>query len=74
MPDFHLAATINQVGPHEFFVTVSAMAASGANEGTILRTDIATSRLQAEELSADVLLQVAKLVRERGDRVVDVGA
>ena len=71
--DFRLWATINQLAPREFFVSVSAVPAARDGDGaTILETDIATSRERAEALSADMLLRVGKLIRERGDRVVDV--
>lgn len=73
MPDFRIWGTIHQVVPREFAVTVSAVPDDPASgQGAVVEAITVSSRELAVEACADLVLRMGKLVRERGDRVVDV--
>jgi hypothetical protein len=57
MPDFHLAATINQIGPHQFFVTASAVPANGGERAAVL-TVTAPSLQQTNVDMKDLLIEL----------------
>ena len=75
MADFRIWGTINQTAPHESVVTGSAVPHPfGALEGVVVSAHTAPTRELAAEACVNLVLQMGNIVRERGDRVVDVEA
>jgi hypothetical protein len=76
MADFRIWGRIEHLGPREFIVIVSAVPdpPTPAPDRVDVETQTVSSRAAAVEACADLVLQMGKLVRERGDRVVDVEA
>jgi hypothetical protein len=73
MADFRIWATINHTAPGEFVVTVSGVP---DNPNSLARVEVtmrtAPSRALANELSADLVLDMGTRLRQGGHRVVDV--
>jgi hypothetical protein len=76
MADFRVWGTIHQIAPDQFLVTVSAVPddLAALPDGVKVETHTATSRALAVEACSDMVLRMGKLVRARGDRVIDVEA
>lgn len=76
MADFRVWGTIHQIAPNQFVVTVSAIPdeLSKLPDGVEVETCITASRALAVESCSDMVLRMGKLIRERGDRVIDVEA
>ena len=75
MIDYCVWGRIEQVGPQEFSVTVSAVPQPPAPllEGADVESTVVNSRPEAVEACARLVLALSDSVRKRGDRVVDAG-
>ncbi len=76
MPDFRIWGTIHQVAPDQFVVTVSAVPEDLEElpDGVEVDTHSAASQALAVKACSDMVFRMGKLIRERGDRVIDVEA
>jgi hypothetical protein len=73
MADFRIWATINHTAPLEYVVTVSGVPDDPDScECPHISMRSTTSRTQAVESAADLVLQMGQLLRQGGHRVVDV--
>lgn len=73
MTDFCIWGTVNQIGPQEFVVLVSAARDEiGEFDGAMLDRHIATSRALAVIAKNEMMRRMGEAIRARGDRVVNV--
>jgi hypothetical protein len=71
--DFCIWGRIDQVGPSQFFIVVSAVHDPPIEyDRTVVLTGEAKSRDDAEAARNELMRELGAKVRARGDRVVDV--
>ena len=71
VPDYRLWGRIEQIGPTEFVVIVTAVNSEQPGDAKPVQR-VARSRQAAEDLRRSLLIDAGDMLRLRGDRVVDV--
>jgi hypothetical protein len=74
MGDFRIWGRVEHVGPHQFFVIVSAVPNAPAleNSRTEVERAMAASRHEADQIRNDIMRRMGGTITARGDCVVDV--
>jgi len=71
--DFRVWGTITQLAPRQFVVVVSAVLDPPKfSDEAEVRTAQAASRHEAEQMQESMMIELGKVVRGRGHRVIDV--